>query len=85
MKIIYKYNYLWFNALSYYRVGPLKYTKEGDLYKYNFEFTTKTGSVYVITPLSDILLFNPPAIKILGVNECHNDIATFTGDLGKVE
>ncbi|KAF7383822.1 hypothetical protein HZH68_014579 [Vespula germanica] len=65
-------------------IGPLKYTKKGDVFKYNFEFTTKTGNIYTITPLSDILLFNPSSVKVLGVNECYNDIATFIGDLGKI-
>ncbi|XP_015179273.1 PREDICTED: nodal modulator 1 [Polistes dominula] len=65
-------------------IGPLKYIKKGNNFKYEFEFTTKTDNVYIITPLSDMLLFNPPSVKVLGVNECHNDIATFTGDLGVI-
>lgn len=55
------------------------------MYKYEFEFKAKTDNMYTITPLSDILLFNPPSLKVFGVNDCHNDIASFAGDLGKVE
>lgn len=54
-------------------------------YNYEFEFKAKTDNMYTITPLSDILLFNPPSLKVIGVNDCHNDIASFIGDLGKVK
>ncbi|TGZ54225.1 Nodal modulator 2 [Temnothorax longispinosus] len=65
-------------------IGPLKPVKKDDVYKYEFEFKAKTDNMYTITPLSDILLFNPPSLKIFGVNDCHNDIASFAGDLGKI-
>jgi len=67
------------------RISPLKHVKMDNGYKYEFEFKAKTDNVYTITPLSDILLFNPPSLKVFGVNECHNDIASFVGDLGKVD
>jgi len=67
------------------RIGPLKYVKKDGVYKYEFEFKAKTDNMYTITPLSDILLFNPPSLKVFGVNDCHNDIASFAGDLGKVD
>lgn len=66
------------------RIGPLKHVKKDGVYKYEFEFKAKTDNMYTITPLSDILLFNPPSLKVFGVNDCHNDIASFAGDLGKV-
>lgn len=66
------------------RIGPLKHVKKDDVYKYEFEFKAKTDNMYTIIPLSDILLFNPPSLKVFGVNDCHNDIASFAGDLGKV-
>lgn len=66
------------------RLGPLKSTRHEDLYKYEFEFKAKTDNVYTITPLSNILLFSPTSLKVLGVNDCQDDIATFVGDLGKV-
>lgn len=66
------------------RIDPLKYVKKDNMYKYEFEFKAKMDYVYTITPLSDILLFNPPSLKVFGVNDCHNDIASFVGDLGKV-
>ncbi|KYQ48115.1 Nodal modulator 3 [Trachymyrmex zeteki] len=65
-------------------IGPLKYVKKDGVYKYEFEFKAKTDNMYTITPLSDILLFNPPSLKVFGVNDCHNDIASFAGDLGKI-
>ena len=65
-------------------LGPLKSTRDEDMYKYKFEFKAKTDNVYTITPLSNILLFSPTSLKVLGVNDCQDDIATFVGDLGKV-
>ncbi|XP_025074789.1 nodal modulator 3 [Pogonomyrmex barbatus] len=65
-------------------IGPLKHVKKDGVYKYEFEFKAKTDNMYTITPLSDILLFNPPSLKIFGVNDCHSDIASFAGDLGKI-
>ncbi|KAL6255181.1 hypothetical protein P5V15_013514 [Pogonomyrmex californicus] len=65
-------------------IGPLKHVKKDGVYKYEFEFKAKTDNMYTITPLSDILLFNPPSLKIFGVNDCHSDIANFAGDLGKI-
>lgn len=65
-------------------IGPLKYVKKDNVYKYEFEFNAKVGNMYAITPLSDILLFDPPSLKVSAVDECHNDIASFVGDLGKV-
>ncbi|XP_048265268.1 uncharacterized protein LOC100649850 isoform X3 [Bombus terrestris] len=65
-------------------LGPLKSTRHEDLYKYEFEFKAKTDNVYTITPLSNILLFSPTSLKVLGVNDCQDDIATFVGDLGKI-
>ncbi|XP_072764167.1 BOS complex subunit NOMO3 isoform X2 [Anoplolepis gracilipes] len=65
-------------------IGPLKPIKKDNAYKYEFEFKAKTDNMYTITPLSDILLFNPPSLKVFGVNDCHNDIASFVGDLGKI-
>ncbi|XP_015587289.1 nodal modulator 2 isoform X2 [Cephus cinctus] len=65
-------------------LGPLKGEKKGDVYKYEFEFNANTDNEYTITPLSDILLFSPLSLKVVGVNDCHDDIATFTGDLGKI-
>ncbi|KAK0090897.1 hypothetical protein PV325_000063 [Microctonus aethiopoides] len=65
-------------------VGPLKYIKTGDNYHYSFDFNGNADTTYIITPLSDILLFNPMSLKVIGSNDCHNDIATFIGDLGKI-
>ncbi|XP_012218077.1 BOS complex subunit NOMO3 isoform X2 [Linepithema humile] len=65
-------------------ISPLKHVKMDNGYKYEFEFKAKTDNVYTITPLSDILLFNPQSLKVFGVNDCHNDIASFVGDLGKI-
>nr|XP_031847877.1 nodal modulator 3 [Nomia melanderi] len=65
-------------------LGPLKPVKEEHLYKYEFEFKAKTDNVYTITPLSNILLFNPPSLKVLAVNDCQNDVASFIGELGKI-
>lgn len=78
-----KYVYLSLLIL-FYRIGPLKHVKKDGVYKYEFEFKAKTDNMYTIIPLSDILLFNPPSLKVFGVNDCHNDIASFAGDLGKV-
>ncbi|CAK9802616.1 Nodal modulator 3 [Anthophora quadrimaculata] len=65
-------------------LGPLKWKRHEDLYKYEFEFKAKMDNVYTITPLSDVLLFSPPSLKVLGVNDCQDDVATFVGDLGKI-
>lgn len=65
-------------------IEPLKPIKKDNVYKYEFEFKAKTDNTYTITPLSDILLFNPPSLKVFGVDDCHNDIASFVGDLGKI-
>ncbi|XP_076380819.1 uncharacterized protein LOC117223312 [Megalopta genalis] len=65
-------------------LGPLKPVKEGNFYKYEFEFKAKTDNVYTITPLSDILLFSPPSLKVLAVNDCQNDVASFIGEMGKI-
>ncbi|XP_071858725.1 BOS complex subunit NOMO3 isoform X2 [Bombus fervidus] len=65
-------------------LGPLKSTRHEDLYKYEFEFKARADNVYTITPLSNILLFSPTSLKVLGVNDCQDDIATFVGDLGKI-
>ncbi|XP_066603277.1 BOS complex subunit NOMO3 isoform X2 [Prorops nasuta] len=62
----------------------LKYTNKDNIYKYEFEFKAKADNMYTITPLSDVLLFSPPSLKVLGVNDCHYDIATFVGDIGKI-
>lgn len=72
------------NAGDTVTIGPLKPMKKDDAYKYEFEFKAKTDNIYSITPLSDVLLFSPPSLKVLGVNDCQNDIATFVGDLGKI-
>ncbi|XP_008559484.1 nodal modulator 3 [Microplitis demolitor] len=65
-------------------IGPLKYTKTGDSYRYNFDFNANTDTTYVITPISDILLFNPSSLKVIGSNDCNNEVATLIGDLGKI-
>ncbi|KAG7199506.1 hypothetical protein KM043_014125 [Ampulex compressa] len=65
-------------------IGPLKQMRQDYVYRYEFEFNAKAEIMYTITPISDVLLFSPPSLKVLGVNDCHNDIATFTGDLGKI-
>ncbi|XP_076247163.1 BOS complex subunit NOMO3 isoform X2 [Calliopsis andreniformis] len=65
-------------------LGPLKFVQQENVYKYEFEFKAKADNIYTITPMSDILLFSPPSLKVLGVNDCQNDIATFIGDLGKI-
>ncbi|XP_043257934.1 uncharacterized protein LOC122400490 [Colletes gigas] len=65
-------------------LGPLKPVQHGNVYRYEFEFKAKTDYIYTITPLSNVLLFSPPSLKVLGVNDCQNDIATFIGDLGKI-
>ena len=67
-------------------IGPLKAAKSQnhDLYQYEFDFIASTDKIYTITPLSNILLFDPPSAKVIGINDCHNDIVTFTGELGKV-
>lgn len=70
--------------LSIPRLGPLKPVKEEHFYKYEFEFKAKTDNVYTITPLSSILLFSPSSLKVLAVNDCQNDVASFIGELGKV-
>lgn len=75
---------LMFASFLSHRLGPLKSTRHEDLYKYEFEFKAKTDNIYTITPLSNILLFSPASLKVLGVNDCQDDIATFVGDLGKV-
>ena len=72
------------NAVDTITLGPLKFQQHDNLYKYEFEFKAKTDNVYTITPLSDVLLFSPPSLKVLGVNDCQNEIATFVGDLGKI-
>ncbi|XP_029039674.2 nodal modulator 3 [Osmia bicornis bicornis] len=72
------------NAGDVMTLGPLKSVRQEDAYKYEFEFKAKTDNVYAITPLSDVLLFTPPSLKVLGVNDCQNDIATFVGDMGKI-
>lgn len=65
-------------------VGPLKAVKNGDSYRYTFDFNANAETTYAITPLSDILLFNPSSLKVMGSNDCNNDIVTFNGDLGKI-
>lgn len=65
-------------------LGPLKPVKEEQFYKYEFEFEAKTDNMYTITPLSDILLFSPPSLKVLGVNDCQNDVASFLGEMGMI-
>ncbi|XP_076659789.1 uncharacterized protein LOC143363051 [Halictus rubicundus] len=65
-------------------LGPLKPVKEDQFYKYEFEFNAKTDNVYTITPLSDILLFSPPSLKVLAVNDCQNDVASFIGEMGMI-
>ncbi|KOC70780.1 Nodal modulator 2 [Habropoda laboriosa] len=71
-------------AINTKTLGPLKWKQQKSSYKYEFEFEAKTDNVYTITPLSDILLFSPASLKVLGVNDCQDDIATFDGDLGKI-
>lgn len=66
------------------RTVPLKHLKKDNGYVYEFEFKAKTDNVYTITPLSNVLLFTPSSLKVFGVNDCHNEIATFVGNLGKV-
>lgn len=65
-------------------LGPLKWTRHENSYKYEFEFKAKTDNMYTVTPLSDVLLFSPASLKLLGVNECQDDVVTFIGDLGQV-
>ncbi|KZC07453.1 Nodal modulator 3 [Dufourea novaeangliae] len=72
------------NAGDVTTLGPLKPVQQGSFYKYEFEFKARTDNIYVITPLSDILLFSPPSLKVLAVNDCQNDVASFVGDLGKI-
>lgn len=68
----------------FFRLGPLKYVKVNDVYKYNFEFDANADNSYVIVPISDVMLFSPSFLRILGENECHDNIASFNGELGKV-
>lgn len=84
--IILYYSALMFPSIvsTVHSLGPLKSTRDEDTYKYKFEFKAKTDNVYTITPLSNILLFSPTSLKVLGVNDCQDDIATFVGDVGKV-
>ncbi|XP_043284324.1 nodal modulator 3 isoform X2 [Venturia canescens] len=65
-------------------IGPLKFVKDGDIYRYDFSFIASTDIVYDITPLSDILLFDPTIAKVVGINDCANDVAIFNGELGKI-
>lgn len=65
-------------------LGPLNWTRHENLYKYKFEFKAKTDNIYTITPLSNVLLFSPASLKVLGVNDCQDDVAIFVGDLGKI-
>ncbi|XP_033218946.1 nodal modulator 2 isoform X2 [Belonocnema kinseyi] len=65
-------------------LGPLKYVKVNDVYKYNFEFDANADNSYVIVPISEFMLFSPSSLRILGENECHDNIASFNGELGKV-
>lgn len=65
-------------------LGPLRSAKVGNVYHYYIDFVAATDNTYVITPMSDILLFSPASAKVVGVNDCHTDVTTFLGELGKV-
>lgn len=63
----------------------MQYIKTGNnAYKYTFEFDAIAVNSYVIVPISQIMLFNPTSLRILGENECNNNVASFNGELGKV-
>ncbi|XP_034946758.1 nodal modulator 1 [Chelonus insularis] len=64
--------------------SPVKHKKDEDNNKYTFEFNAETDQTYVITPLSDIFLFTPTSLKIIGGNDCDNNAATFNAELGKI-
>ncbi|XP_011299165.1 nodal modulator 1 [Fopius arisanus] len=64
--------------------SPVKFSRTKDTYQYIFEFNANVDSIYVITPQSDIILFSPPSLKITGTNDCNNDAATFTGQIGRI-
>ncbi|OAD52229.1 Nodal modulator 1 [Eufriesea mexicana] len=65
-------------------LDPVESSHHEDFYKYQFEFKAKADNIYTITPLSDTLLFTPASLKVLGVNDCQEDIVTFVGNLGKI-
>lgn len=65
-------------------VGPLKPVRDGESYKYEFTFFAFTGETYSIYPLSDLLLFEPPSLKVVGSDDCENNAASFQGIQGKV-
>ncbi|XP_046603692.1 nodal modulator 2 [Neodiprion virginianus] len=65
-------------------LGPLNYVKEGNSYKYKFEFNANTDNEYIVTPLSEILLFSPSSLIVIGENDCRDNVASFIGDMGKV-
>lgn len=65
-------------------LGPLVHAKENGIYKYNFKFDAQADDSYVIVPISDVMLFNPSSLRILGENECNDNIASFNGELGKI-
>lgn len=66
------------------RLGPLKHKKLENSFKYDFEFYASVDNTYVITPLSDVLLFTPPSAKVIGENDCQDSVVTFNGAMGKV-
>ncbi|KAL7295888.1 hypothetical protein TKK_0010932 [Trichogramma kaykai] len=62
----------------------LKAVKDGDKYKYMFSFEAVTGETYVISPSSEALLFDPPSIKVIGPEDCKDDVAIFRAEQGKI-
>ncbi|KAF7996738.1 hypothetical protein HCN44_002384 [Aphidius gifuensis] len=52
------------------------------VYRYTFEFNGKSDTTYIITPISDIIIFNHASIKVIGKDDCNDDVATFNGHVG---
>ncbi|XP_011500341.1 PREDICTED: nodal modulator 3 [Ceratosolen solmsi marchali] len=65
-------------------LSDLKPIREGQLYKYIFSFNAISGEKYVISPSSEVLLFDPSSLKITGPDDCENDITIFRAEQGKI-
>lgn len=71
--------------MFYFSLDQLRKTKTADnKFQYEFTFEAEFEKLYEITPLSELLLFEPKSLNVTGLNDCINNIATFSAELGKV-
>lgn len=65
-------------------MGPLKASKENNLYKYKFVQKAKENQVLKFVPHSENILFQPEWVEYKTINDCAENAVQFVGEKGLI-